>query len=73
MLKFLLGLVLGIFLFLVIGSILLEEFPAVQPLWEEVKLQVVTLYNMSIVRYGAIPTLLIIAGLFILIGSSKRM
>lgn len=73
MFRFLLGFVLAIFLFLVVGSILLEEFPTIQPLWEEIKTQAATLYNMSIVRYGAIPTLLIIVALFILIGSSKRM
>jgi len=57
---------------LIIGSLMLEQFPQLQPLFEEFKSHVVNLYNMSIVKYGMITTLFIIFGLFILFGSSRR-
>lgn len=66
------GLVLVIFLFLVVGNVVLEEFPQVQPLWEELRQHVVNLYNMSIVKYGAMTTFLIIIAIFIVLGSSRR-
>lgn len=72
MIRFLLGLILGIFLFLIVGSIVLEQFPSVVPVWEEIKGHILTLYNMSLVKYGAIPTVLLIIAIFILFGSSKR-
>ncbi|WP_067729900.1 hypothetical protein [Oceanobacillus damuensis] len=72
MIRFLLGIVLGIFLFLIVGSVVLEEFPSIQPLWEEFKQHIVNLYDMSLVRYGAITTFLIIIAIFVVFGSSKR-
>lgn len=73
MLKFLLGTFLFIFLIMVIGGILLEEFPSLLPIWEEIKMHAVTLYDMSMARYGAVATILLIVAIFILIGSSKNM
>ncbi|MFD2760465.1 MULTISPECIES: hypothetical protein [Lentibacillus] len=72
MIRFFLGLLLGIFLFLVVGSIILEEFPAIQPLWQEFKDAIVRLYDMALVRYGAVTTFLIIIAIFIVFGSSKK-
>ncbi len=73
MFRVLIGAVLMIFLFLFVGSIVLEQFPSVQPLWEELKVHVVTLYNMSLVKYGMVSTLLLIIALVILTGSGKKM
>lgn len=61
-----------IFLIAVIGSIVLEQFPTLVPLWEEFKMHLVNLYDLSIVKYGSIATIMIIVGLVILIGSSKK-
>jgi len=72
LIRFFIGLVLGIFLFLIIGSIILEQFPSIVPIWEEGKGHIVALYNMSLVKYGAITTFLIIIALFVVFGSSKR-
>ncbi|OZU89030.1 hypothetical protein CIL03_08410 [Virgibacillus indicus] len=72
MIRFLLGFILGIFLFLIVGSIVLEQFPSIQPLWEEFKGHIVGLYDMSLVKYGAITTFLIIIALFVVFGTSKK-
>ena len=72
LIRFMLGIVLGIFLFLIVGSIVLEQFPSIQPLWEEFKGHIIRLYDMSLVRYGAITTFLIIIAIFVVFGSSKR-
>ncbi|MFC2947572.1 MULTISPECIES: hypothetical protein [Virgibacillus] len=72
MIRFFLALILGIFLFLIVGSLVLEEFPSLQPLWEEFKAHIVQLYNMSLVRYGAVTTFVIIIAIFIVFGSNKR-
>ncbi|QKY69432.1 hypothetical protein [Lentibacillus sp. CBA3610] len=73
MIRFFLALILGIFLFLIVGSLVLEEFPATQPLWEEFKEQVVQLYNMSLVRYGAVTTFIIIIAIFVVFGSNRKL
>ncbi|GAB3051261.1 hypothetical protein [Virgibacillus ainsalahensis] len=72
MIRFFLVVILGIFLFLIVGSLVLEEFPAVQPLWDEFKEQIAKLYNMSIVRYGAVTTFIIIIALVVVFGTNKR-
>ncbi len=72
MIRFFIGLILAIFLFLVIGSLILEQFPSVVPIWEEAKGHIVSLYNMSLVKYGAITTFLLIIAIFIVFGSSKK-
>jgi len=72
MIRFILGIILAIFLILVVGSIVLEQFPGVVPLWEELKTHIITLYDMSIIKYGTITTFLIIIAIFIVLGSSKR-
>lgn len=64
--------ILAMLLILVVGSVILEEFPTVQPLWEELKGHIVTIYNMLIVKYGAITTICIIVAVFLLVGSSSR-
>lgn len=61
-----------IFLILVVGSIVLDQFPGVLPLWEEFKVHVVSLYNTSLGKYGMTGTLLLIIAIVILIGTSKR-
>lgn len=73
MFRTILTIIFMIFLIAVIGSVLLEEFPSLVPLWEEIKMHITELYNMSIVKYGTVVTFLIIVGLFILIGGSKKM
>ncbi|MEN1969689.1 hypothetical protein WMZ97_16625 [Lentibacillus sp. N15] len=72
MLRFFLGTILFVLLIMVVGSVVLDEFPGLQPLFEELKMHVVNLYNISLVKYGTITTLLLIVAIFILVGSSKR-
>lgn len=72
MIRFILGLILGIFMIMFVGSILLTEFPQLQPLFEEGKTHVVSLYNMSMVRYGAVATLFLIIAILFIAGDSKR-
>lgn len=71
-LRFLLGTILFILLIMVVGSIVLEEFPQLQPLFEEMKMHVVNLYNISLVKYGSVATLCIAVAIFILVGSSSK-
>ncbi len=72
MFKTVIGTILMIFLIVVIGSLLLEQFPTLVPLWEELKMHIVTLYESSLVKYGTITTLLLIVAIFIMVGSSKK-
>lgn len=64
--------IMGIFLIVILGGIILETFPQLVPLWEEFKGIVVNLYETSTVRYGTLATVAIIFGLAILLGSSTR-
>lgn len=73
MLRVILGTILMILLIVVIGSVILEEFPQLQPLFDELKMHVVNLYNISMVKYGAVTTLIIILAILILVGSSRRL
>jgi len=73
MFRALLAMILFILLIMVIGNVVLEEFPQLQPLFDELKMHVVNLYNISIVKYGAVTTLLIIVAIVLLIGTSRRM
>ena len=72
MFKLVIGTILMIFLIVVIGSLLLEQFPTLVPLWEELKMHVVSLYESSLVKYGTITTLVLIVAIIIVVGSSKK-
>jgi len=71
MFKVLFTMMVMIFFILLIGSLVLEEFPAVQPVWEEMKTIGGDLYESSMVKYGSVGTLILILGLAFLIGSSR--
>lgn len=73
MFRIILGTIFMIFLIAVIGSVVLEQFPSLVPLWEEFKMIVTSLYDSSVVKYGTGVTLLIIISIVILFGSSKKM
>lgn len=70
--KAILGTIFGIFIVAIVGSIILETFPSLQPLWEEFKTIVVGLYESSKVKYGTLATVAIIVGLIILFGTSGK-
>ncbi|KRG13882.1 hypothetical protein ACA30_13150 [Virgibacillus soli] len=72
MFRWFLGIIFMIFLIAVIGNVVLEQFPSLVPLWEEFKMHIITLYEMSIVKYGTIATLMIIIAIVILVGSSNK-
>ncbi|OEC01263.1 hypothetical protein EYB33_12250 [Lysinibacillus sphaericus] len=72
MLKFLLMIALMIFLIAMLGSVILEQFPSLVPLWEEFKMHITNLYDLSIMEYGTGITFLIIISIVILVGSSKK-
>jgi len=75
MIRYLVGLLLGLALVFVLGSILLENFPAAQPVWEEVKGHLINIYNSMVIKYGPLTTVFIIIGIFVLFGtaSGKKM
>ncbi|WP_252502720.1 hypothetical protein [Sporosarcina sp. Marseille-Q4943] len=72
MFKLIIGTILMIFLIVVIGSLLLEQFPSLIPLWEELKMHVINLYESSLIKYGTVTTLVLIVAIFIVVGSSKK-
>jgi|GEM_PF-2171601 len=72
MLKTILYVILMIFLISIIGNIVLETFPQLQPLWNEFKEIVVKLYQTAEVKYGTVVTILIIISIFILVGTSNN-
>lgn len=63
---------LMIFLIAMLGSVILEQFPSLVPLWEEFKMHITNLYDLSIMEYGTGITFLIIISIVILVGSSKK-
>lgn len=68
----LLAMICFVVLIAFMGSIALEQFPTLVPIWEEFKMQVTALYNMSLVKYGAVATVLLIFCIFIVVGSSQK-
>ncbi|MEC1158704.1 hypothetical protein [Cytobacillus horneckiae] len=71
MFRILLKVIFMIFIIAVVGSILLEQFPQLQPLWSEFKDIISNLYESSKVKYGTIATVVIIIGICILVGTSN--
>ncbi len=72
MFKLIIYAVFMIFIIAVVGSILLEQFPQLIPLWNEFKSIVTEVYQSSKVKYGSIATIAIVAGVVILVGTSKK-
>jgi len=66
------GIILGIFLVLVVGRFVLDEFPTLQPVWATLREHVVALYNVVLVKYGGVTTFLLIIAIFFVLGTSKR-
>lgn len=64
--------VLMIFLIAVVGNVVLEQFPQLTPLWEEFKMFVSSIYNMSLIKYGTVPTILLIIAIVVLFGTSGK-
>jgi len=71
MFKTLIYVVLMIFLIVILGSVLLEQFPQLVPLWNEFKAIIVELYESSKVKYGTIATIAIIVAVAMMIGTSR--
>lgn len=72
MFRLILSTILGIFLIMIVGSIVLETFPQLQPLWEEFKNVMQIIYETFNVRYGTMATVAIIVALIILFGTSSK-
>lgn len=70
--KYILYTIFMIFIIATVGEILLEQFPQLQPLWEEFKDIITRLYESSKVRYGTVATIMIIIGIIILVSTSKK-
>ncbi|HLQ83117.1 MAG TPA: hypothetical protein VK121_04660 [Pseudogracilibacillus sp.] len=70
--RLILSLIFGIFVIMFVGNILLTEFPSLNPIFEEGKAWLSSMYNMSVVKYGAAATGILIIGLLFLVGDKKR-
>lgn len=71
--RFILFFLMFIVLIMFLGTIILDEFPQLQPLFDEMVMHTVNLYNLSIVKFGTVATLLFIIAIIVLIGTSKKM
>lgn len=71
MLKGILIAIFMIFLIVFVGSLILDIFPQLQPLWDEFTFHLSNLYESSMAQYGSIITILIIIAVVILIGTSS--
>ncbi|MFF5996508.1 hypothetical protein AAGS61_17490 [Lysinibacillus sp. KU-BSD001] len=71
MFKNLLVVVAMILVITVVGSTLIDQFPTLAPIWEEFKTVVGDFYESSKVKYGVLTTVIFIAGIAILFGSSS--
>ncbi|WP_394237479.1 hypothetical protein [Niallia oryzisoli] len=69
--KTLIYVVLMTFLIVILGSVLLEQFPQLMPLWNEFKAIIAELYESSKVKYGTIATIAIIVAVAMMIGTSR--
>lgn len=65
--------VLMVFVVLIAGSVVLEQFPSLVPVWEQAKEHGGDLYNLSLNKFGPTGTGLLIIILTILIGTSTKM
>lgn len=72
MFRILLYAIFMIFIIAVVGSIILEQFPQLLPMWNEFKAILTEVYQSSKVKYGSIATVAIIVGVIILVGTSKK-
>lgn len=70
MLRFIFVSILMIFVIMVVGSILLDQFPSLVPVWEEMRLHGEKLYGMSLEKFGPTGTAVLIVGIIILVGTS---
>lgn len=71
MFRKIISILLGIFLVVIVGSVILDTFPQLQPLWEEFKQIVVMAYDSSTVKYGTLTTAALIVALLVVFGTSK--
>lgn len=72
MFRLVLSIILGIFLVVIVGSIVLDTFPQLQPLWDEFKEIVLNLYESAKVEYGVLATVAIIVAVVIVFSTSKK-
>ncbi|SOC21556.1 hypothetical protein SAMN05880501_11316 [Ureibacillus xyleni] len=70
MFKNILTIVAMILVITVVGSVLLDQFPTLQPIWNEFKEVVGSFYESSKVKYGVLTTVIFIVGIGILFASS---
>ncbi|PRX40912.1 hypothetical protein CLV97_110104 [Planifilum fimeticola] len=61
---------LMVFVILVVGSIILDQFPSLLPVWEAMQVHGKNLYDISLEEFGPTRTVLLIIGIIILIGTS---
>lgn len=71
MFKNLLTIVAFILVITVVGSTLIDQFPTLEPIWNEFKTVVGDFYESSKVKYGVLTTVILIIGVGILFGSSN--
>lgn len=71
-LRVILSILLGIFVIMFIGQILLTEFPALQPLFEQAVDWVSEIWFMLVNKYGVITAGVLVVGILILFSTSKR-
>jgi len=61
---------LMVFVILVVGSIILDQFPSLLPVWEAMQAHGKNLYDIALEEFGPTRTVLLIIGIIVLIGTS---
>ncbi|MGE7920673.1 hypothetical protein ACQKM9_17310 [Viridibacillus sp. NPDC093762] len=72
MVKKMFGAIVSLFVVIVVGSLMLEQFPQLQPLWEETQVMAKSLYATAAAKYGIAGAVILIAGVLIMFGTSKH-
>lgn len=70
--RLILSVIFGVFVIMFVGSIVLSEFPQLQPIVDEGMAWVRSMYDMSLVKYGTVATGILIIGLLFLFGDKRR-
>lgn len=66
------GLLGSIVVIAIIGSMLLEQFPTLRPLWEEGKVWTSTLYRTVQAEYGTVVVIVFVIGIVAMFATSAK-
>lgn len=66
------GILGAIVVIAILGSMILEQFPTLQPLWDEGKLWISTVYRHVQAEYGTAVVIVFVVGIVAMFATSAR-